>query len=238
MQRVFLLTHSLTLIKEVKMKKYLISIAAFLFAFIPVSSANAESAWRYWSYWQINGGVWEMAMTGAADVKAEDGQVQGWRYITAGIDISEEFAPRTKETFESICADVEAKDGIARIALVVDFGDASDYSNQSDADSVPSTKTACVEINAGDPSSLILSSAFETREESGMVCGVVNLPSSGCGEEVDISSVTTKELLTTSVEDENVAPLNFYENSSFQLLIAGAFVIGLLALVLKKKQSK
>jgi hypothetical protein len=238
MQRVFLLTHSLTLIKEVNMKKFLVSIAAFFFALVPITSANAESAWRYWSYWQLNDGVWEMAMTGAADVKAEDGQVQGWRYITAGIDISEEFAPRTEETFESICADVDAKDGVARVALVVDFGDSADYSNPTDADSVPSTKTTCVEINAGDPSSLILSSGFETREESGMVCGVVNLPSSGCGEEVDISAVTANELLSTSAEDEKVAPLNFYENSSFQLLLVGALAVGLLALVLKNKQSR
>ncbi len=215
------------------MKKTSLLIFTFLFAFLPISSANAESAWRYWSYWQLNDGVWEMAMTGAADVAAEDGQVQGWRYITAGIEIGAEFAPRTEETFETICADVPAKDGIARVALVVDFGDASDYSNEADASAVQPTKTACVEVAAGDPSSLLLSSAFETREEAGMVCGVENLPSSGCGEEVEIPAVNMEEPKTTSapVDESNGNFTNY-------LLIAILVAIGGIALIVKNKKSE
>ncbi len=174
-----------------------------------------------------------MAMTGAADVAAEDGQVQGWRYITAGIEIGAEFAPRTEETFETICADVPAKDGIARVALVVDFGDASDYSNEADASAVQPTKTACVEVTAGDPSSLLLSSAFETREEAGMVCGVENLPSSGCGEEVEIPAVNMEEPKTTSapVDESNGNFTNY-------LLIAILVAIGGIALIVKNKKSE
>jgi hypothetical protein len=70
-----------------------------------------------------------------------------------------------------------------------------------------------------------------------MVCGVVNLPSSGCGEEVDISAVTAHELLSNTVEDKNAAPLSFYENPSFQLLLAGAIAVGFAALVLKNKRT-
>ncbi|MEY2672706.1 MAG: hypothetical protein RLZZ508_583 [Actinomycetota bacterium] len=216
------------------MKRYSLLVITFLLAFLPVSSASAESAWRYWSYWQLNDGVWEMAMTGAADVAAEDGQVQGWRYITAGIEIGAEFAPRTEETFETICADVPAKDGIARVALVVDFGDASDYSNEADASAVQPTKTACVEVTAGDPSSLLLSSAFETREEAGMVCGVENLPSSGCGEEVEIPAVNMEEPKTTS------APVDESREESNTYLLLGAFLvaIGGIALIVKNKKSE
>lgn len=214
------------------MKKISLVIITFLFAFLPISSANAESAWRYWSYWQLNDGVWEMAMTGAADVAAEDGQVQGWRYITAGIEVGAEFAPRTDETFETICADVPAKDGIARVALVVDYGDASDYSNETDAQAVPPTQTACVEVAAGDPSSVLLSSAFESREEGGMVCGVNNLPSTGCGEEVEITPVDEEPLTTTSNEEESNSNSNSYLLLGGLLLAAAA-----VGLIVKNKKS-
>ncbi|MEN9693356.1 MAG: hypothetical protein RLZZ330_1000 [Actinomycetota bacterium] len=187
------------------MKKHLTLLTTFVVALIsilPISNASAETAWRYWSYWQLNDGTWEMAMTGAADVKAEDGQVQGWRYITAGMEVTADLAPRTDETFETICADVEKKDGIARVALVVDFGDASDYSNPDDIENLQSSATSCVEINEGDPSSLLLGSEFEVREETGMVCGVNNLPATGCGEEVEIPATEEPELTTTSLEGE------------------------------------
>lgn len=185
------------------MKKQLTLAISFFIAiisFLPVSNAQAETAWRYWSYWQLNNGTWEMAMTGAADVKAADGQVQGWRYITAGIEVTEEFAPRTNETFETICADVAKQPGIARVAVVVDFGDSTDYSNPDDASSDLTSQTACVEINEGDPSSLLLGSNFEVREESGMVCAVNNLPSTGCGEEVEIPAVDEDEPVATTMD--------------------------------------
>lgn len=185
------------------MKKQLTLAISFFIAiisFLPVSNAQAETAWRYWSYWQLNNGTWEMAMTGAADVKAADGQVQGWRYITAGIEVTEEFAPRTAETFETICADVAKQPGIARVAVVVDFGDSTDYSNPDDASSDLTSQTACVEINEGDPSSLLLGSNFEVREESGMVCAVNNLPSTGCGEEVEIPAVDEDEPVATTMD--------------------------------------
>lgn len=185
------------------MKKQLTLAISFFIAiisFLPVSNAQAETAWRYWSYWQLNNGTWEMAMTGAADVKVADGQVQGWRYITAGIEVTEEFAPRTAETFETICADVAKQPGIARVAVVVDFGDSTDYSNPDDASSDLTSQTACVEINEGDPSSLLLGSNFEVREESGMVCAVNNLPSTGCGEEVEIPAVDEDEPVATTMD--------------------------------------
>lgn len=218
------------------MKKYLIALVAFLLMILPVSAANAETAWRYWSFWQFTEGTWQMAMTGAADVQAEDGQVQGWRYITAGIEVTEEFAPRTSETFDSICGSVEKTAGIARVALVVDFGDASDYSNPSDANAVSEVQTKCVEIAEGDPSSLLLSSVFETREESGMVCAVENLPSSGCGEEVELPAATEEPLTTTTVdESESDNPL---QSSALQVLFIGAGLIAISAIAFKMRKQK
>lgn len=217
------------------MKKFIIS---FLTIFLLVNSApaaNAETAWRYWSYWQFTDGAWQMAMTGAADVKAEDGQVQGWRYITAGIEVTEEFAPRSDASFETICSGVEKTDGEARVALIVDFGDASDYSNQADADSVSEPKTACVKVAEGDPSSLLLSSAFQTREESGMVCAVQNLPSSGCGEEVELTASSEEPVTLTNENQEESNPI---QSNTISILLFGALAIGLTAFILNKSKKK
>lgn len=172
-----------------------------------------------------------MAMTGAADVKAEDGQVQGWRYITAGMEVTPDLAPRTDETFETICANVEKKEGIARVALVVDFGDASDYSIAEDAAGDLTTKTSCVEINDGDPSSLLLGTNFEVREESGMICGVNNLPAAGCGEEVEIPAVDEEPLTTAMGVDGEAAD----DEGNLLITLGGALaVIGIGFLLLKK----
>lgn len=229
-QRVFLLTHSLAHYIKVNMKKIISFIAVAMIALLPISNANAETAWRYWSYWQLTDGQWEMAMTGAADVKAEDGQVQGWRYITAGMEITEDFAPRTEATFETICANVPAKDGIARVALVVDFGDATDYSNEQDASAIQEVTTACVKLNEGDPSSLLLGSAFETREESGMVCAVNNLPSSGCGEEVELPAATEEPLTTSAIDEEGE------ESSKLPFLGLAALAVVAAFFVLKNRK--
>lgn len=215
------------------MKKYVYLITAVFISLVPISSAQAESAWRYWSYWQFTDGAWEMAMTGPADVKAEDGQVQGWRYITAGMEITDEFAPRTDKTFDSICAGVEPKAGIARVAVVVDYGDSTDYSNQADAQSIQETQTSCVELNEGDPSSLILSSAFETREEGGMVCAVSNLPSSGCGEEVELTQPTEEPVITST--DQNADESENSEGNKYLTFAAALVALGGVLLVIKNK---
>lgn len=224
---------------EVNMKKLISLIFTFFLVAIPTNPANAETAWRYWSYWQFTDGTWQMAMTGAADVKAEDGQVQGWRYITAGIEVTEEFAPRTTETFESICGAIAKTDGLARVALVVDFGDASDYSNPDDAAAVSEVRTECVEVTEGDPSSLLLSSAFETREESGMVCGVENLPSSGCGEEVELPAVSEEPMTTTAVDEAGGSQEeNPLQSGAIQVLLLGAALVAISAVALKNRKQK
>lgn len=192
------------------------------------SPAHAETAWRYWSYWTASNGTWELAMTGAADIEAVDGSVQGWRYITAGLEVGEDFAPRVDANFDSICGTTAKVDGLARVAMVIDFGDASDY---EDGVSVAETISECVVIETGSPSSLLLPEIVEVREEAGLICGINNLPSSGCGQEVELS---TDEPTLISAPVEETEATTFYENPLF-LAICALLVAMVAFLTIKKR---
>lgn len=201
---------------------------SLLIIFLP-SAAHAETAWRYWSYWNATDGTWELAMTGAADIEAVDGSVQGWRYITAGLEVGDELAPRIAANFDEICATTAQTEGFARVAVVIDFGDASDY---SDAVNIPDIISECVLVESGSPSSLLLPQLVDVRDESGLVCAINDLPAIGCGEEVEL--VTDEPTLISANQDES-STTNFFENP---LSLAGvAVAIALIAFVTLKRRS-
>lgn len=185
-------------------------IATLLIALAP-TTAHAETAWRYWSYWTLEEGSWQQAMTGAADIEARDGSVQGWRYITAGIEVGQELAPRVTPNFEEICEGVEPDANSARVAVVIDFGDPSDYSENV---TIPETVTECVVVESGSPSSFLLPEIAELREESGLICAINDFPSFGCGEEVEVA--TDEPVLISEPADVDESSL--FDNT---LVLAG-----------------
>lgn len=161
------------------MKKILAVVAAAIMM-TGFSPAQAETGYRYWSFWLNNNG-WEMAQEGAGTLIPRDGDVQGWRFITTGSDTSTDFAPRSTETFTDICGQFKAAPGKVRVALILDFGDLEDLQDNQ-----------CVVINEGDSSLMALSSLYSVRDEGGMVCGINSLPATGCGEEVEITPIPTE----------------------------------------------
>lgn len=178
------------------MKKLLSLVAAFVIAstsaIAVVNPSQADTGYRYWSYWMFNDGQWEMASEGAGTTAALDGQLQGWRFITSGVEASTDLAPRTEATFEEICGDVEPVVGVERVAFVIDYGDASDYDSEVE---IPATTPQCVTVESGSPSTLVLAQVAQVREVSGFVCAINELPAVGCGESVE---TTTPELMTTT----------------------------------------
>ena len=206
-----------------------VSLFVTLIITLTPSAAHAETAWRYWSYWNVSNGTWEPAMTGAADIEAVDGSIQGWRYITAGLEVGEELAPRIEANFDAICGSTAKSDGFARVAVVIDFGDASDY---QDGVTVPETISECVVVETGSPSSLLLPELVEVRDESGLICAINNLPASGCGEEVELGT-DEPSLITAPLEESEAT--TFFENPIF---LAGiAIMIAFVAFRTLKKRS-
>ncbi|HSI93394.1 MAG TPA: hypothetical protein VK925_07820, partial [Jiangellaceae bacterium] len=43
-------------------------------------AAQADDAFRFWSYYQWDGDNWAFAPTGPADTRPADGDVEGWRF--------------------------------------------------------------------------------------------------------------------------------------------------------------
>ena len=161
-------------------KKLVIVLALIMSA--GVSPAQAEMGYRYWSYWLYDGG-WEMSQEGAGTHIPKDGDLEGWRYISVSGNADLNYAPRTNATFEDICGSTPKKDGIVRVGLVIDYGMPSDYPEGAE---VPSLVTQCSELVEGDPSTKLLGS-HAIRSDQDMICGIDNLPETGCGEEVDLT---------------------------------------------------
>ena len=153
-----------------------------LSAFIFSTAAQAETGYRYWSYWLFQDGQWTMAPAGAGTTPAVEGQLQGWRFITSGVDAPTDLAPRTDETFEQICVAVEKQSGIERVALVIDYGTIYDYDAGTE---VKPVESVCATVESGDPSSILLAKSATVRELNGFVCAINQLPAKGCGESVE-----------------------------------------------------
>lgn len=211
-----------------KFTRYILRIAATTALIISASGfapAHAETGYRYWSFWVNDSTSWSMAQEGAGTLIPKDGDLQGWRYITAGAEVGPEFAPRSTETFDSICGDTAAEEGKVRVALVIDFGDSTDYSDGS----VPAeTTTSCAVLTNGDPSSFALNSSASVREEGGMVCSVNELPTVGCGESVEIED-TPVALANTAVTDTATPPA---DDDGSRLPEIVAFILGIIVFVM------
>lgn len=102
----------------------LLVVAALL---VLLGAGNAHAAgYRYWSFWEGDGGKgWTYATQGPSSVRPDDGAVQGFRFSVSE-DSRDAAQPRRAPDFGTVCADTPQKDGLKRIALVIDPGTAAD----------------------------------------------------------------------------------------------------------------
>jgi hypothetical protein len=148
--------------------------------------AYAETKYQYWSFWQASSEQsstpeWSLASVGAGSIPAAQGLVQGWRFITAGVEVGQELAPRIAPDFAAICGSTPAADGKVQVALVIDYGLESDLGIAP-----PTPRSVCVEVSEGEPSTMAIAMVAEVRDEAGFVCSLDQVPATGCGEEVAV----------------------------------------------------
>ena len=173
-------------------------VALAVVAGIPVlGAAPAEATtYRYWSYWHSTSGSWAFSGVGAAGWRVSDGSVEGWRFA---VSVGTRSAPKPRydasSAFGALCSGVARTEGMARVALVVDFGTAEDARPGDDPKS-PSLRGACVSVaTTGSPPTglrVLNDSGTNVREEDGLICGLAGYPSVGCAEvvRVPVSSPT------------------------------------------------
>ncbi len=171
---------------------------------LSISSSNAATGYRYWGYFQAQGGAtsWTAAMTGPS-VEVKDGAVEGWTFVFSNNDIPA-VAPMMDPDFATLCDGIPETAGKVRVGLVVDFGDAN---IAPEGETPMEFFSDCVVVPAGSVGLDVLRSVLDVRAgDSGLICGIAGYPAQECGAEIE--APTTQEAVTTS------APIEDAERSS------------------------
>ncbi|MGV9896014.1 SCO2322 family protein [Streptomyces tendae] len=177
-------------------------VLALLAAFLLVGTAGQAQAagYRYWSFWDRDGGKWVYATQGPSLVRPSDGDVQGFRFAVS--ENSDDAAqPRGTADFASICAKTPAEDGSKRVALVLDFGTASDAPSD---EAPPAPRTACAQVSPDATTADALAAVADPLryDTNALLCAIAGYPKTGCGEQVSQG----QEKQGTTATPEQAAP--------------------------------
>lgn len=149
-------------------------------------AARAESAYRYWTYWQGNAGAWQFGTQGPATSNPADGSVEGWRFAVSGAAASASSEPSMSPAtaFADLCGSTPIISGKKRVALIVDPGYRSEAPEGEEPIGALST---CVVADADASGYDILRSQLEVRVEGGLVCGIGGYPAHECAPVIEVS---------------------------------------------------
>ncbi|MFF7973499.1 SCO2322 family protein [Streptomyces sp. NPDC007905] len=146
-------------------------------------AAQAHAAgYRYWSFWERDGGHWTYATEGPSTARPDDGAVQGFRFAVS-VDSADASRPRGAADFAGICAGTPAKPGVKRVALVLDFGTAADAPS---GETPPARRTACARVSPDATTAEALAAVAKPLryDTNALLCAIAGYPGKGCGEQV------------------------------------------------------
>jgi len=188
-------------------------------------AARAETAYRYWTYWQGNAGSWQFATQGPATSNPADGAVEGWRFAISGANGSIEAQPSLNPTtvFADLCSSTPPMGGKKRIALVVDPGYASEAPEGEEPITALST---CVVADADASGYDILRSQLPVRVEGGLVCAIGNYPAVECSPVIEVNQAAPRPSGEAVNERPSKDSLNSFGSISLTVLVV-IFGIGL-----------
>ena len=136
------------------------------------------SEFRYWTYWTTTSQDWAFSSLGPAFRPADESTVEGWRLAVTSVDATTPPRVEVADVYDRACGDVAPQDGILRIAVVLDYGTATDAPA---GETPPSLVIACAEVPDGATGFDALKSITDIRSERGFVCGLSGYPATGCG---------------------------------------------------------
>ncbi|MFZ9802207.1 MAG: SCO2322 family protein [Candidatus Nanopelagicales bacterium] len=222
---------------KVKRNVALVFIATLFSSLISVTSANAAD-YRYWTFWVTTSDQWSFANEGAGTLMATDQMVTGWKFAITGADNG--TPPNQSAVFSELCPDTSEQAGVLRVAVVVDFNDAS---VAPEGETPPSESLInCVTVNDGQTAADALNAAgLDVRANDGFVCGINGYPKEECGVEVPSTATETTEAETQAdtpvviAENEEVTESS---NTDLQLIALAAVLVVGLAIVLRMRKKK
>ncbi|MFI1965284.1 SCO2322 family protein [Streptomyces pathocidini] len=159
-----------------------VTTATLLLSVFGAGAAHAHG-YRYWSFWERDGGSWVYATQGPATARPADGDVQGFRFAVSE-DSRDATRPRGAASFDAICADTPAEPGTKRVALVLDFGTPADAPRGSSRP--PESRTECAQVppEATSAESLAAVAKPLRYDSNALLCAISGYPEKGCGDQV------------------------------------------------------
>lgn len=156
-----------------------------LFAMFGAATAQAADGYRYWSFWQRDGGGWSYAAQGPSSARPGDGDMIGFRYAVSE-DSNDATRPRGMADFAAVCADTPATDGTKRVAVVIDFGTATDA---PDRRTPPTPRTECARVGEDASAGEALAAVAKPLRynSAALLCAISGYPETGCGDKVSTS---------------------------------------------------
>ncbi|MFL5999536.1 MAG: SCO2322 family protein [Streptomyces sp.] len=149
---------------------------------LATASPAHAAGYRYWSFWDRTGSTWTYATEGPSTAVPSDGDVQGFRFAVSE-DSADADTPRGTASFTAICGDTAARDGRKRVALILDFGTASDAPS---GEAPPARRTECAVVPRDATTAEALATAAKPLRynTNALLCAIAGYPETGCGEQV------------------------------------------------------
>ncbi|ANB06160.1 hypothetical protein SAM40697_2200 [Streptomyces ambofaciens] len=199
-------------------------VLLFLAAFLLIGGAGQAQAagYRYWSFWDRDGDRWVYATQGPSLTRPSDGDVQGFRFSVS--ENSDDAAqPRGTADFASICARTPAEDGSKRVALVLDFGTASDAPS---GENPPAPRTACARVSpdATTADALAAVAGPLRYDTNALLCAITGYPKTGCGDQVSGKEqpAATAKTEAKGTQDDDGPSVGLYAGIALVAVLAGA----------------
>ncbi|MEU6475474.1 SCO2322 family protein [Streptomyces sp. NPDC047017] len=161
-------------------------MSALLLAVVCALVAGAGPAqaagYRYWSFWDRDGGTWTYATQGPSTAKPADGAVEGFRFAVSQ-DSQDAAKPRGAAEFAAICGSTPVRGGDKRVALVLDFGTPADAPS---GETPPAPRSACARVPADATAAEALAAVAKPLryDTNALLCAISGYPRKGCGEQV------------------------------------------------------
>ncbi|MFE6351226.1 SCO2322 family protein [Streptomyces rochei] len=205
------------------MTRRVVLLLLAVFALIGTAGQAQAAGYRYWSFWDRDGGTWVYATQGPSLARPSDGDVQGFRFAVSA-DSQDAARPRGTADFASICAKTPAKEGTKRVALVLDFGTASDAPS---GETPPAARTACAQVSPDATTADALAAVADPLryDNSALLCAIAGYPKSGCGEQVaeqDPTATTTQRPAAGDANDDDGPSVGLYAGIAVVAALAGA----------------
>ena len=179
-------------------------LSALVLALVVAVTPASASSYRYWSFWEGSGTSWTYQQAGPNTYRPADGSVDGWRFGISA-DSADAVKPRSAPDFATACARTPAVSGKKRVAVVIDYGTATDAPSGS---TPPTLVTSCATLDPDASSAQLLAQVAPPLryDSNGILCAISGYPRTGCGDVVSGSSTGTGGTGGTGSSSTSAAP--------------------------------